>query len=72
MESNPIEVVSKSSPLLPNIVSPRAGKPMFGKGRICTLVPTSLHEASQWMDFQTRFWSGSLDRLAQFVRESND
>jgi DNA-binding transcriptional ArsR family regulator len=43
-----------------------------GKGRICTLGPTSLQEASEWMDFQARFWSGSLDRLAQFVRINDD
>lgn len=44
----------------------------LGKGRVCTLVPSPLQEATQWMDFQSRFWTGSLDRLEQFVRTKND
>lgn len=44
-----------------------------GKGRLCSLVPTPLVEARSWMDVQARFWSGSLDRLDRFIREtSND
>lgn len=34
-----------------------------GKGRRCQLRPESLGGARDWLDFQRRFWSGSLDRL---------
>ncbi|MFM2390663.1 MAG: hypothetical protein RLZZ437_2218 [Pseudomonadota bacterium] len=34
-----------------------------GKGRLCALHPAPLAEARTWLDFQTRFWNGSFDRL---------
>lgn len=43
-----------------------------GKGRLCTLVAAPLSDASQWMNFHARFWSGSLDRLEKYVRTQND
>jgi DNA-binding transcriptional ArsR family regulator len=35
-----------------------------GKHRVCRLKPGALEAAAEWMDFNRRFWSGSLERLA--------
>lgn len=35
-----------------------------GKHRHCRLNPDMLDKARAWLDFNHRFWSGSLDRLA--------
>jgi DNA-binding transcriptional ArsR family regulator len=34
-----------------------------GKSRRCQLRAEGLGDARDWLDFQRRFWSGSLDRL---------
>jgi DNA-binding transcriptional ArsR family regulator len=34
-----------------------------GKGRLCSLVPDPLAQARGWLDFHSRFWTGSFDRL---------
>ena len=41
----------------------------YGKGRLCTLVPAPLVAVRDWTDFQARFWSDSLDRLHDFVKQ---
>jgi DNA-binding transcriptional ArsR family regulator len=35
-----------------------------GKHRRCRLRPEALDAARAWLDFNQRFWSGSIDRLA--------
>jgi DNA-binding transcriptional ArsR family regulator len=39
-----------------------------GKGRRCQLRPEGLGSARDWLDFQRRFWSGSLDRLETHLK----
>ncbi len=39
-----------------------------GKGRRCQLRPEALGSARDWLDFQRRFWSGSLDRLETHLK----
>lgn len=34
-----------------------------GKHRLCRLKPRAMEEATDWLDFHRRFWTGSLDRL---------
>jgi DNA-binding transcriptional ArsR family regulator len=41
-----------------------------GKHRRCRLRVETLNEARAWLDFERRFWSGSLDRLAVHLRGS--
>jgi DNA-binding transcriptional ArsR family regulator len=41
-----------------------------GKHRRCRLRVETLNEAKAWLDFERRFWSGSLDRLAAHVRRA--
>ena len=36
-----------------------------GQFRRCRLNPDALKAASEWLDFHTRFWGDSFDRLAQ-------
>lgn len=36
-----------------------------GKQRRCRLQPEALTELGAWLDFNQRFWKGSLDRLAK-------
>src|ERR1700742_1509667 len=38
-----------------------------GKNRRCRLKPEALTAATEWLDFNRRFWSGSLDRLAEHL-----
>jgi len=38
-----------------------------GQHRICRLSPSALDDAAAWLDFQRRFWSESLDRLAEHL-----
>jgi DNA-binding transcriptional ArsR family regulator len=38
-----------------------------GKHRRCRLRPEALKTASEWLIFYSRFWSGSLDRLADHL-----
>lgn len=39
-----------------------------GKGRLCQLQPAPLAEAQGWLDFHHRFWTGSFDRLDDFLK----
>jgi DNA-binding transcriptional ArsR family regulator len=41
-----------------------------GKERICRLRPEALASAREWLDFNRRFWSVSLDRLDQHLKNS--
>ena len=43
-----------------------------GKGRLCALQPSPLAEARNWLDFHTRFWTGSFDRLDTFLTQPRD
>jgi DNA-binding transcriptional ArsR family regulator len=43
-----------------------------GKGRVCALLPARLTEARDWLDFQTRFWTGSFDRLDELLNNPKD
>jgi DNA-binding transcriptional ArsR family regulator len=39
-----------------------------GKQHRCRLRPEALMRAEEWLDFNRRFWSGSLDRLASHLK----
>ena len=39
-----------------------------GKHRRCRLRREALTSAAQWLDFHSRFWSGSFDRLDAHLR----
>lgn len=41
-----------------------------GKHRLCRLQPAALDAAAKWLDFSARFWSGSLERLAERFAQS--
>jgi DNA-binding transcriptional ArsR family regulator len=41
-----------------------------GKQRRCRLRPEALKDAQVWLDFNRRFWSGSLDRLASHLKNT--
>src|SRR3984957_3493502 len=43
-----------------------------GKQRRCRLRPEALASAQEWLDFNRRFWSGSLDRLASHLKSTRD
>jgi DNA-binding transcriptional ArsR family regulator len=40
--------------------------------RPCRLAPEPLKEATDWLDAYRRFWSDSLDQLADHLRELQD
>ena|SRR5690242_3411238 len=40
-----------------------------GKHRRCKLKADALSQAREWLDFHARFWSGSLDRLAEHLKQ---
>jgi DNA-binding transcriptional ArsR family regulator len=42
-----------------------------GKHRQCRLKPEMLAGAAEWLDFHRRFWTGSLDRLAAHLGQTN-
>jgi DNA-binding transcriptional ArsR family regulator len=42
----------------------------IGKQRRCRLRPEALIAAQEWLDFNRRFWSGSLDRLASHLKHA--
>jgi len=42
----------------------------IGKHRRCRLKPEALANAREWLDFHARFWSGSLDRLADHLEKT--
>lgn len=41
-----------------------------GKQRRCRLRPEALTSAQDWLDFNRRFWSGSFERLALHLKNS--
>ena len=41
-----------------------------GKQRRCRLRPEALVSAQEWLDFNRRFWNGSLDRLASHLKNA--
>jgi DNA-binding transcriptional ArsR family regulator len=41
-----------------------------GKQRRCRLRPEALTSAQDWLDFKRRFWSGSFERLASHLKNS--
>ena len=41
-----------------------------GQHRRCRLKPDALASAREWLDFHKRFWSGSLDRLEEHLKEN--
>jgi DNA-binding transcriptional ArsR family regulator len=43
-----------------------------GKQRYCRLRPEALTSAQEWLDFNRRFWNGSLDRLASHLKSTRD
>ena len=40
-----------------------------GKQRVCRLNRETLARAREWLDFNQRFWSGSLDRLDKHLKK---
>jgi DNA-binding transcriptional ArsR family regulator len=42
-----------------------------GKHRFCSLRRDTLTETSEWLDFQRRFWVGSLEKLDRRLREKS-
>jgi DNA-binding transcriptional ArsR family regulator len=42
----------------------------IGKQRRCRLKPEALSSAQEWLDFNRRFWTGSLDRLASHLKKT--
>jgi DNA-binding transcriptional ArsR family regulator len=42
-----------------------------GQNRRCRLRPEALAQASEWLDFYRRFWSGALDRLDAHLTKQN-
>ncbi len=43
-----------------------------GKHRHCRLKPDALVAASNWLEFQRRFWSGSLERLDAHLKKTQE
>jgi DNA-binding transcriptional ArsR family regulator len=43
-----------------------------GKHRHCRLKPEALAAASNWLEFQRRFWIGSLERLDAHLKTSQE
>jgi DNA-binding transcriptional ArsR family regulator len=43
-----------------------------GKHRHCRLKPEALVSASNWLEFQRRFWLGSLDRLDTHLKKPKE
>lgn len=41
-----------------------------GKQRVCRLRPETLASAQQWLDFSRRFWTASLGRLDDHLKNS--
>ena len=41
-----------------------------GKRRRCRLKPEALVAAADWLDFQRRFWTGSLERLDAHLNQT--
>jgi hypothetical protein len=39
-----------------------------GKHRLCRLNRAALTNAKEWLDFNRRFWIGSLDRLERHLQ----
>jgi DNA-binding transcriptional ArsR family regulator len=43
-----------------------------GQHRRVRLDPRALKTATEWLEFYRRFWSGTLDRLEQHLKEKQD
>lgn len=43
-----------------------------GQHRRCRLKQEALTNASAWLDFHRRFWSGTLDRFADHIKRDNN
>lgn len=43
-----------------------------GKHRRCRLKTDALETAREWLDFHQRFWSGSLDRLGEHLKQNKE
>ena len=43
-----------------------------GRTHVCRLDPGPLESADQWLRHYERFWTGSLDRLEQLLRDDDD
>jgi DNA-binding transcriptional ArsR family regulator len=43
-----------------------------GKHRRCRLKTEALEAARDWLDFHQRFWSGSLDKLAEHLKQKKE
>jgi DNA-binding transcriptional ArsR family regulator len=41
-----------------------------GQHRRCRLAPAAMASAAEWIETYRRFWSGSLDRLAQHLEKT--
>jgi DNA-binding transcriptional ArsR family regulator len=42
-----------------------------GRTHVCRLDPGPLESADQWLRYYERFWTGSLDRLEQLLRDDD-
>ena len=42
-----------------------------GRSHICSLDPTPLASASEWLSYYERFWTGRLDVLEQLLRDDD-
>ena len=42
-----------------------------GRTHVCTLDPSPLAGASEWLSFYERFWAGRLDVLEQLLRDDD-
>ena len=43
-----------------------------GRARLCTLDPQGLDRAQQWIGAHRRMWEARLDRLGEFLEQTND
>lgn len=43
-----------------------------GRMRICTVNPDAAEDARAWIEQQTRFWHGSLDRLEELLAQEEN
>jgi DNA-binding transcriptional ArsR family regulator len=44
----------------------------LGRVRTCTVEPTALRAAEQWLTERRTFWEQSLDRLGEYLAEERD
>lgn len=43
-----------------------------GQYKRCRLKADALKSAREWLDFHQRFWSGSLDKLAEHLKQNRE